>query len=176
MGFLRPEAIATLTRWRAVLLSLAVVMLGLWWALLGAGIVIWIGGAIALAGGGFLLAALQRLRFGGGMNGPGVVRVDEAAIAYFGPLTGGAVSLNEISSLILDRSGRPAHWVLAQPGQPDLFIPLSAAGSEALFDAFATLPGIRTERMLSEMQRPGRDRVTIWQRHGDARRSHLRLH
>ena len=50
--------------------------------------------------------------------------------------------------------------MLVQPGQPPLQIPLTATGAEALFDAFATLPGIRTERMLREMRATGR--MTSW--------------
>ena len=35
---------------------------------------------------------LRRLQFGQTGRGPGVVKVDEGQIAYFGPLTGGAVA------------------------------------------------------------------------------------
>ncbi len=42
-------------------------------------------------------------------------------------------------------------------------MPLAAEGADALFDAFATLPGIRTERMLAEMRRGGDHPVVIWQ-------------
>ena len=60
---------------------------------------------------------------------------------------------------------KPPHWLISQPGQPDLAIPLSARGADDLFDAFATLPGIRTERMLALMRRPGDHPVVIWQKH-----------
>ena len=45
-----------------------------------------------------------------------------------------------------------------------MLIPVNAAGADALFDAFATLPGLRTERMLSELSEDGRAAVVIWER------------
>jgi hypothetical protein len=65
--------------------------------------------------------------------------------------------------------------VLSQPGQPDLHIPLDAEGGEALFDAFAALPGLRTEHMLARMRRPGPAPETLWQRPARVI-SHPRLH
>ena len=88
----------------------------------------------------------------------------QGQITYLGPLTGGAVSLREITTLSLDPAGHPAHWVLSQPGQPDLMIPLTAEGSDALFDAFATLPGIRTEQMLRHMKSRRGPAVLLWRR------------
>ncbi len=165
MSFVRPEARLALTRWRTVIVSALVIALGLWWALTSVGPIAWIGGTVALAGIASLVAALQRMRFHAGRDGPGVVRIDEGAIAYFGPLNGGVVARSEITTLALDRSAKPAHWALSQPGQPDLMIPLNAAEADGLFDVFASLPGIRTERMLSEMHSGTADRVVIWQRH-----------
>ncbi|UXX82245.1 hypothetical protein [Roseovarius pelagicus] len=164
MNFIRPEASQALTRWRAVIISTLIILLGLWWALSSATPISWIGGAVVLMGVASAAAALQRMRFHAGRDGPGVVQIDEGAIAYFGPLTGGVVSRSEVTALAIDRSGKPPHWVLSQPGQPDVMIPLNAAGSDGLFDVFASLPGIRTERMLNEMRATAVGRVLIWQR------------
>lgn len=170
----RPEAIQLLTRWRAVLIWVGVAALGLWWALTALGPLVWVGVAMALGGSAMVVAAAQRMRFGAGSGGPGVVRVDEGAIAYFGPLTGGVVARSELTGLALDRRGTPAHWLLSQPGQDDLAIPLTAEGAAALFDAFAALPGMRTERMLAEMRRDTPGHVVIWHR-TDHAPAHLRL-
>lgn len=174
--FLRPEALATLHRWRGILISGAIMALGLFGAFYSYAIMSWLSGAVALAGGASLIAAGQRLRFDTRSGGPGVVKVDEGAIAYFGPLTGGVVARSEMTALAIDRSGKPVHWALSQPGQPDLMIPLGASGAEALFDAFAALPGMRTERMLSEMHNPrdGQSRVLLWQKPG-IQPTHLHL-
>lgn len=174
MSYLRPAAAKTLARWSGVLLSLAILGLGLWIALRTFGITFWLGVSIALAGALSLVAALQRMRFAAGTGGPGMVEIDEGAIGYFGPLSGGVVSRSEMTALVLDRTGKPAHWALSQPGQEDVMIPMTAKGADALFDVFAALPGMRTEQMLGEMRRTAPGRVLLWQKPG-TQAAHLRL-
>ncbi|MBE0453308.1 MAG: hypothetical protein IBX58_06460 [Roseovarius sp.] len=173
MSLVRPAASQSLRRWREVLVALGLAALGLWWVLTGFGLLRWIGWALLISAAALGLAALQRMRFRRGAGGPGVVVVDEGLIAYLGPETGGAVALSEITALALDPMG--PHWVLSQPGQPDLHIPLDAEGAEALFDAFAALPGLRTEHMLARMRHPGPAPETLWQRHARPT-THPRLH
>jgi hypothetical protein len=163
MSLVRPGASHTLRRWREVLVAGGLAALGLWWALTGFGLLAWLGWALLAAAAALGLAGVQRVRFRRGAGGPGVVVVDEGLIAYLGPVTGGAVALSEITALGLDPEG--PYWVLSQPGQPALRIPLDAEGAEALFDAFAALPGLRTEHMLARMRRPGPAPETLWQRH-----------
>ncbi|MBC7133415.1 MAG: hypothetical protein H5U16_09960 [Roseovarius sp.] len=163
MSLVRPGASHTLRRWREVLVAGGLGALGLWWALTGFGLMVWIGWALLLVALALGLAGLQRLRFRRGAGGPGVVMVDEGLIAYFGPHAGGTAALSEITALALDPGGGP-HWVLSQPGQPELRIPLDAEGADALFDAFAALPGLRTGQMLARMRQPGPARETLWQR------------
>lgn len=86
MSFVRPEARAALWRWREVLVGLVVAAIGLWWALAAHGLVQWVGGAVLLTGLALILLGIQRGRFRTGTGGPGVVRVDEGLITYFGPL------------------------------------------------------------------------------------------
>ncbi len=174
MSFMRPEATATLARWQGVLISLAVLASGLLIIWRSFGITFWLGVIIALAGAISLVAALQRLRFAAGAGGPGVVDIDEGAIGYFGPLGGGVIARSEMTALALDRTGKPAHWALSQPDQPDVMIPLTASGADALFDVFAALPGMRTERMLTEMHRTAPGRIVLWQKPG-SKPAHLRL-
>ncbi|NKX45594.1 hypothetical protein [Roseicyclus persicicus] len=163
-GFLRPEAAAVLRRWREVIAALGLVALGLWIAtspgpvLQGAGYVLAALAAIAL------VPAIRRARFAPGGQGPGVVRVVEGRILYMGPVTGGAVSVRELTSLSLrrDEDGRAA-WVLTEPGQL-LVIPVDAAGAEALFDAFTALPGLGAQRLLSARQSVRTGTQTLWRR------------
>ena len=68
-----------------------------------------------------------------------------------------------------------ALWLLMAPGQPRLEIPLTAKGADQLFDAFATLPGIRTEHMLRQMQERAAHQVVIW-RAPSVRDAARRLH
>ncbi|WP_300037833.1 hypothetical protein [uncultured Roseobacter sp.] len=161
---IRPEARAQLMRWREVLVGSAALLTGLWW-LAGPGRLLTIPAlALLLAGVALIWIGVQRARFRSAGTGPGSVDVDEGQITYFGPLTGGAVALRELRRLTLDGTARPAHWRLEQPGQPALMIPVNADGAEALFDAFATLPGLRTAQMLRALEHPAHDQIVIWQR------------
>lgn len=171
MSFVRPEAQAVLWRWREVLAGLAAALLGVYWLLGPGGMLGWIGGALCVVGVGLALVGVQRLRFRSAGGGPGVVQVDEGQITYFGPLTGGAVAGSELQRLTLDTTGRPAHWVLDAEGQPPLHIPVNAEGADALFDVFSTLPGMKTERMLAELNALPPEPVVIWERQA----SRLRL-
>ncbi|WP_424984937.1 hypothetical protein [Microbulbifer sp. S227A] len=175
MSFIRPELRAALWQYRETAAGAAMMLLGLWWVLGPGGLLGWVGGALALAGGTLSFVGLQKARFRLGGGGQGVVQVDEGQITYFGPLGGGAVAVADLKSIALIPGGRPAHWVLSQPGQPDLQIPVDAEGTEALFDVFAALPGIRTERMLAELQNGPAHPVVIWSR-GSLRPEHQRLH
>ncbi|AXI45289.1 hypothetical protein C1J03_04100 [Sulfitobacter sp. SK012] len=164
MSFFRPEANAALWRWREVIVGGAVALWGLWW-IAGPGQLLAIPGwAFVIGGSALIWLGVQRARFRGDGGGVGAVQVDEGQISYFGPLTGGVVALRELERLSLDTTAKPAHWRLDQPGSAPLLIPVNAAGSEALFDAFATLPGLKTERMLSELRSPRPQPVVIWER------------
>lgn len=164
MSFVRPEARATLWRWREALVGLCSLGFGAWWALSGTTLTRWIGLVIVLLALALIVAGWQRGRFRGPAGGLGVVRVDEGQIAYFGPLTGGIVALSEITELAYDATGKPVHWVLSQPGQADLHIPVDADGADALFDAFTSLPGLKTEEMLGHLTRRLQARKTLWRR------------
>lgn len=175
MSFIRPEARAALWRWRELLAAALMFLIGLKWAFFSFGFTAVSGWALVVTSLVVAVIGAQRLRFRLGAGGPGVVQVDEGQIAYFGPLTGGAVAASELERLRLDHTARPPHWLLEQPGQPPLAIPVNAEGNEALFDVFASLPGLRTERMLAELRRGGPHQVVIWERN-PSRPAHHRLH
>ncbi|KIN73786.1 hypothetical protein Z949_2978 [Sulfitobacter guttiformis KCTC 32187] len=173
--FFRPEAMAVLWRWREVLVAVGLVLLGMW-LIFGPGLLLAVPGwALVLGSVALGVVGFQRARFRGTGDGPGAVQVDEGQIAYFGPLTGGVVALENLERLSLDTTSRPAHWQLDVSGQEALLIPVNAAGSDALFDAFAKLPGLRTERMLTELRAGRRHTVVIWER-TPLRPAHALLH
>lgn len=164
MGFFRPEVRALLWRWREMLGGIGLVLVGLW-LVAGPGFLLAVPGyALMISGVLFGWLGVQRARFRGADGGAGAVQVVEGQVTYFGPLTGGTVALRELDRLSLERQMFPAHWKMEQQGQPALLIPVNAEGSEALFDAFATLPGLRTERMLHELGTTQRQAVVIWQK------------
>jgi len=173
--FFRPEAMAALLRWREVLVAAGMVLLGLWW-IIGPGQLLALPGwALVLAGVALGAVGVQRARFRGASGGVGAVQIDEGQIAYFGPLTGGVVALTALERLSLDATMHPAHWRLDAADQAPVLIPVDAAGADALFDAFATLPGLRTQRMLSQLRAGHPHAVVIWER-TPLRPAHALLH
>lgn len=161
--FLRPAARATLWRWREVIAGFGVVVLGAWWLATFFSPVQWLGWAFVLIGLGIGLAGAQRAMFRQGTGGPGVVQINERRLAYFGPLTGGVMDVADLTKLELEPAALPApHWVLTGVGGQNLEIPINAKGADALFDVFASLPGIRTDAMLHVLQRTPDARVTVW--------------
>lgn len=173
--FFRPEAKAVLWRWREVLVGVGLALFGLWW-IIGPGLLLALPGwAFVLGGIALGLVGAQRGRFRGAGDGLGAVQVDEGQIAYFGPFTGGVVALAALERLSLDRTASPAHWRLDAPEQAPVMIPVNAAGADALFDAFSKLPGLRTERMLSELRAQRGHAVVIWER-TPLRPAHALLH
>ncbi len=167
MKSLRPEVRTLLWRWREVAVGVAVAAFGLWWAVFGLGIMPVVGGAVALVGVALTLGAVQRLRFARGGGGAGVVQIDERRVAYFGPLTGGVVDLDDLATLALDGTGKPAHWRLLARGGDTLDIPVDAENADALFDAFAALPGLRAERLIAALNGPRGTVTPLWSRGAD---------
>ena len=154
MGLIRPEARAILWRWREVAATLAAAGFGLWLMALGGYLLVPLGGVVA--GGALFLAliALRRLRFAQGRGAPGIVTVDEGQVAYFGPESGGFVALRELVEVRLIRVQGVRHWRLKQSDGQALLIPVEAEGAEALFDAFAALPGMDTQALVAALERP----------------------
>ena len=164
MSFFRPEAQAQVWRWREVIVGGGALVLGLYLALGPGGLLSFLGIAAVIGGVLLIWIGIQRGRFRGDSDGVGAVQVDEGQVTYFGPLTGGTIDLREMERLTLAGTMFPAHWRLEQLGVPPLLIPVNAAGAEALFAAFASLPGLRTERMLSTLKANPRQAVVLWHR------------
>jgi len=142
VSFVRPELSAAVWRWREVLAAGLVAALGAWAATRGGYLLTPLGLGILALGAGWALTAWRRLRFRQDGEAPGLVRVTEAEIAYYGPRVGGFVGLPDLSEVrLLTLRGRRI-WKLKQGDGQMLHIPVEAQGAEALFDAFAALPGI----------------------------------
>lgn len=163
MTFIRPEVRQMFWRWREVLIGGGIASLGLYWAVSSRGLLAMLGTVLVVGGAILIFAGLQRTRFRIGRGGPGVVQVDERQVTYFGPLNGGSVSIDALASVELEPRSKPdAEWILTElRGQP-LHIPVTAENAESLFDVFASLSGIRTENMLTQLRASPEERVTIW--------------
>jgi hypothetical protein len=163
--FMRPEARASLWRWREALTGLVLGGIGIWWTLASFGIVRAIG--MILVFGAFILviAGIQQARFRQTGIGPGIVQVAERRLAYFGPLTGGQMDIADLTRLELDPNGLPAaHWVLTGIGGQSIAIPVNAQNADALFDLFGSLEGIQTGVMLDALSQTPDVRVTVWEK------------
>lgn len=156
---LTPERRAFLSRWQEVLVAGGIILAGLWIATRG-GLILGPAGALVMAlGAGLGWQALRRLRFTRAAGGAGIIEVDEAQIAFMGPETGGFVSVRELVEIRLIRVGGRHSWRLKQADGQALLIPLGAAGSAALHDAFATLPGIDMGALLAAIEAAGAEAV-----------------
>lgn len=142
MTLIRPELLAALHRNAELLVALALAAFGGWTAAQGGYLLTPVGLALLALGLGWALTTWRRLRFLQSGEAPGVVRVTEAQIAYYGPRVGGFVGLPELVEIrLLTLRGRRI-WKLRQADGQLLHIPVESDGADALFDAFATLPGI----------------------------------
>lgn len=165
MSFFRPEAVAAIARWREVIVAGVIIALGIWIALPPGGMIVTGFGYVLIGLGAVaMVPAVRRARFVTGGKGPGVVQIDEGRILFMGPETGGAMALDDLSVLSVrrDRDGKSA-WVLADATQL-LVIPVDAAGADALFDAFAALPGLNIDRLIASVQSRTQGSQRLWVR------------
>lgn len=159
MSFIRPEVRASLARWREVIAGGVTLALGLQLALTSYGALFLIGTALALAGAALVVAGVQRARFRSGGGGAGVVDLDERRITYFGPFGGGAVSVDDLIEIGVDPS---RSWLIRDANGTHLMIPMNAEGADALFDAFAAVPGLTPARLVEAVRSTPRQYTTIW--------------
>jgi hypothetical protein len=175
MSFLRPELALRLRLWREPIA---------WGALLAAGIsVAWRGYAqldLILFAAGLLVtaaalalmrAAVRRVQLRFDIMGEGVVIIDEARIAYFGPRGGGFVDLPAVMSVeIVTRPHVPpasGHvWIITAEDGTRLTIPLGAEGADGLLDALSPLPGIDFDAGVAAVAARGPARTLVWKKAG----------
>ena len=163
MSFIRPELAALAHRWREVLAGLGVALAGLWLATFGGWFYAGLGGLVGLVGLGLAVSAARKLRFRPEGRAPGIVRILEGQIAYFGPETGGFAALTELTELRLEARPHGPSWVLVQPDTA-LEIPTAAEGAELLHDWFAALPGIDMTHLHAALGQGNAPSRTLWRR------------
>jgi len=155
-------------RWGETAIAGAVAAFCLWRGLGAAFSGAWLGWAVALAGLaalGWAVAAWGRARMGSAEMGAGVVEIAERRIAFFGPLGGGAVALDEVAAVEFARDALDAPaWRLRDVDGVTLTIPQGAAGAEALPEALAALPGFSIERAARVFADPPAGPRPIWRR------------
>lgn len=165
--FIRPAARAVLRRWAETGAALMLTLAGLWWAFSGPGPVHWLGWVLAALGAGLTLGAVQRAQFTAAGLGSGLIEVIEGEVRYFGPRGGGVLALDLMVALSL--SADAAYWLVEGKDGTVLVIPRAASGHEALFDAFAALPGFDMTRLLRMVAQGPAPRARLVWRHPDRR-------
>jgi hypothetical protein len=158
---IRPEAAATLRRWRDVILGVALGALGLWMVAQPGFVLPALGAVLVALGLGLAVVGMRRIRLAG-VQGPGVVQVVEGQVAYFGPTGGGFVALDDLTLLASDRED----WVLTGADGSVLRVPRGAQGVEALTDALVRLPGLDPAALLRRGGAAAAGPQRIWRRPG----------
>ena len=151
MSVLRPEVTDALRKGQEVIAAGVVMAVGLWLTWLGGYLLVPVG--LLVIGVGAILAhmAWRRMRFAQVVAAPGIVELDEGQVGYLGPGDGGFLSLEELVELRLMRLHGKRMWRLKQADGQALLIPVEAQGSERLFDAFASLPGMDTRALVAAL-------------------------
>ena len=131
------------SRWSESVVAAAILLAGLWLALRGGWFFALLGGLVVLVGLSLLIGAVRRLPFRRRIEAPGLVEVDEGAIRYYGAaVLGGEIALRDLVEIRLLRLKGRGHWRLRSTTGEALLVPVDAAGSETLADAFTALPGL----------------------------------
>ncbi|MEL6316591.1 MAG: hypothetical protein AAFR16_03010 [Pseudomonadota bacterium] len=167
---------ALLRRWPeplaygALLLALTLALWGVGWFAHPVGWAV-LGGASLIAyrlGRAAILEQLARGREG--RLGPGLVEIAERRIVYWGPESGGAVSLDALRAVSVARTedgpfDEDVFWVLetADP-EETLRIPSGAEGATGLPTAFEGLPGFDLARAAAATRAPDPGLERVWSR------------
>ena len=163
MALIRDDLVAAARRGRELIAVAVAGACGLW--------LMWLGGYLLFPAGAVLLAVSafwgvqtwRRLRFAQTVEAPGMVEVDEAQVGYLGPAFGGFVALPDLIELRVLTVQNKRLWRLKQNDGQALLIPVAAAGSDRLFDAFASLPGMDTQALVAAAAGTAGDGI-VWQR------------
>ena len=169
MSFVRPEIQQVFDRWRSAIIGAILVLIGLFFAATGTGIMPYVGGAVVLVGAALLWDGVRRARFPKSGGGLGVVELDERQISYFGPLGGGALSIEELTLIkIVTTDNGPfvtdVIWQFTDSGGQRLLIPSNAEGADRIFDALAALKGVNYDAVTRANGATDTGAFTIWQK------------
>jgi hypothetical protein len=162
---IRPEAAATILRWREAILGVTGILLGAGMMATSTGLPALLGLALALIGVVLAVTGLRHARFDVSDEiAPGVVEVVEGQITYLSPITGGSVALDDLVEVVFRRTAMgEAFWRLVST-ESTLYIPEGARGAEQLLDALSPLPGFDGGRMIRAVRSRRETTVKVWSR------------
>lgn len=169
MSFVRPEISAGFKKWREVIIGVALILAGVHLAIFGLGIQRWMGAGMAAIGAMLVWEGVRRAKFPAPGGGAGVVDVDERQVSYFGPLGGGAISINELVKVNVRTSdlgplAPDLYWDFYDAGGQTLTIPGDAEGVELIFDALSALSGVDYEAATKAAGTTENELFVIWRK------------
>ena len=168
MSFIRPEAVAWLRKWREALFGGAFLLFNLQLAASSVGLLKGIAWAGVLVGAALFIEGLRRGRLPDKDGGLGVVEVDERQITYFGPLGGGALSIDELARVKVRTTDQGPQvsdffWEFTDRDGQRLTIPGNAENAGALFDALTALPGADYEAVIRASGMTEASEFLVWE-------------
>lgn len=169
MSFIRPEAAASLKRWREAIIAGVILLGSLQAASATTGLINTLSWVTALIGAALFIEGVRRARLPQNSGGVGVVDVDERQITYFGPHGGGAISINELARVkVYTTDQGPAvsdfFWQFTDAAGQRLTIPGDAENASALFDALTVLPGADYEQVIKASGSAEPGEFLVWER------------
>ncbi len=153
MNFIRPEVRAFLYKWREAIVAGIILLGSLQAAVMNIGFLKYMSYAGALVGAALFIEGVRRARLPYDSGGVGVVEVDERRITYLGPMSGGAISINElirvkVRTTSLGPAASDFYWEFTDREGQRLTIPGDAENAGALFDALTVLKGADYEAVI----------------------------
>ncbi|TDL75212.1 hypothetical protein E2L08_14960 [Palleronia sediminis] len=162
---IRPELRAGLIRWRETIVGGAAALLGLWWIVAAGGLLPWVGAVLVLVGSAVAWEGTARALRPADGGGAGVVDVTERQITYMSAQGGGAVSLDTLAVVAIERrAGAAPLWTLADMDGRRISVPSDATGADQVADALAALPGLTHAALLGALRDPSPGAAVLWRR------------
>jgi hypothetical protein len=165
MAFLRTEATNSLTRWAETIAFAIAFGLFAFLTFRATGVIMpMIYGALTVITAIMLFVAIRRARVRGDIAvNAGYVEIDERQISYFHLGQSWSVSVNDLTSVVIDTADG-THWVIRDVFGSVVRIPNTAGGNENLFDAVSALNGVSFEQITTAMSSTSPAIFTIWRK------------
>jgi hypothetical protein len=169
MTFLRPAATKTLSRWAETIAFGLGFCVFAFLAIRATGVILpMVYGAITVVMATMLFVAIRRARVSGDIAvNSGHVQIDERQITYFHLGQSWSVSVNDLTSVVIETtndgpSSDDLYWVIRDLFGSVVRIPNTAGGNEQLFDAVSALNGVSFEQITTAMSSTSPAIFTVW--------------
>jgi hypothetical protein len=169
MSIIRPAVAKMFSRWSEVIfIALGMVLFG-FLTLRATGVFLpFVYGAVTAVFGIALFVAIRRARVSLGANvNSGHVEIDERQITFFQLGQSWSVSLNDLTSVVIETTDDgpfedDVFWIIRDVFGSVVRIPNMATGNEKLFDAVSALKGVSFDQIANAMGSTSPAVFTIW--------------